>query len=1139
MKTKFAKMLGAVVLQAMLLGSLSSTVGAAISTNPPLVATKVAPNIMFTLDDSGSMRWEEMPDNITNNDYGFAQPANLYRNGESASNSYTGFETTGTSLDIRHFRSSFVNKIYYNPAVTYSPWVNADGSSMLPALASATKYNPVLPTGVGSMPTVDLTTTIGGTGTYKNAYIATHYVYNNSGACTVSTVSCFTRVEIRSNVSSYAKDPGRTDCAGSSCTYAEEIQNFANWFQFWRSRILIAHGGVGKAFAKQGTNIRVGWGSINTNGTVISNIRNDFNTTNRNAFFDWLYKANDPSGGTPLRQALDQVGQYFKNSTASGPWQNIIGNSGSGQSTCRQNYNITMTDGYWNAGSGAANSARSGDYDGTSGSLMTHADGVQTYQYTPANPYQASQGGTLADIAMYYWREDLRTDMVNNVPVTTADPAFWQHLVQFTVGLGVNGTLDPKTDLPLLTSGAKVWPTAVGDTATAVDDLWHAAVNTRGEYFSASNPQEFADSLDGALKTIDNRVGSAAAVGTSSNTVGIGLKLFTSSYRSDKWSGNLEQKSVNLNGVVTQTDWDAASKILDNSNASRNIVTSNSSGTGSVNFDLSLLTTADQAVFTTAAASYATTPAITGVDLINYLRGQRTREGILRIRSSLLGDIVNSNPKYVKEGDDGFYSFLPASSPAGEKNGYEAFLTAKKSRAATVYVGSNDGMLHAFDSANGNEIFAFVPKVVIPNLPALADPSYTHKFYVDGTPMIADAYIGGGWKTILLATTEAGGKSIFALDITNPSPTPGSIKVLWERNDKLHTNSEVSPVPDLGYTIGTPQIGRMKNGKWVAVYGNGYESTNNKASLYIVDLANGDLIKRVDTGIGSALAKNGLSTPKLLIDTDSTILAAYAGDLQGNLWKFDFSTSNPIISFSGAPLFKATYVDPFKGLQNQPITVQPQITANAGGGYTVMFGTGKIFEDTDAINTDVQSLYGVWDKSDIPAVTATPVSGTLLNQTLTLVNSNFYSVSDNPLNALTPQRGWYINLDIVNGERVVTDPLVIDDQVIFTTVIPGSSTDPCISDGYSTTLQLSPLNGGPVGYRTIDTNGDGKIDISDAFVSGRRSGATFGTTVIRQGSGQWGIFQANSKNAALMSNPSRTGDLVPTVRLWRQILGKQ
>lgn len=1177
MKSKFIRTTSLVLIQALLLqGTLHSGAFAAISDMPPLVASKVAPNIMFTLDNSGSMRWEQMPDEIVgtvgSDNYGYAQPANLYRNGESASGSYTAFETTTTPsiIKARRFRSSAVNKIYYNPAVRYEPWVDANSVVMSPAVTTATKYNPILPTGVVTWPTaLNLELPIP-SGTFAGAYVATYYNYTGGGSCPASpsktnvltageVPACYTKVEIKSSVTSYPKSPDRTDCTGATCNYAQEIQNFANWFQYWRSRILIARGGVGKAFAKQGTNIRVGWGAINSAGTVISKVRNDFNTTNRQAFFDFLYAQNYPNGGTPLRQAVDQVGQYFKTTDAAGPWQNTInsvGDTSSGQSTCRQNYNILMTDGYWN-GNGAA-TGRTGDYDGANGTLKTHADGIQTYTYTPVTPYSATQSGTLADIAMYYWREDLRTDMVNNVPVTTADPAFWQHLVHFTVGLGVNGTLDPKTDLPALTSGTKVWPTISADDPTGVDDLWHAALDSHGDYFSASNPKEFADSLDGALKTIDNRVGSAAAVGTSSNTVGVGLKLFTSSYRSDKWSGNLEQKSVDLRGIITATDWDAASKILDNSNASRNIVTSNSTGTGSVNFALSSLTSADQATFNSAAAGYAATPAVTATNLVDYIRGDRKREGVLRIRTSLLGDLVNSDPKYVKEGADGFYSFLPSGS--AEKSGgtptvsnnYDKFSIWKKTRAATVYVGSNDGMLHAFDSATGNEIFAYVPKAVIPNLPNLANPSYTHKFYVDGTPIIGDAFIGGGWKTILLGSTGAGGKSIFALDITNPSATPGSIKVLWERNDITHVNSEASPVPDLGYTIGNPQIGRMKDGRWVAVYGNGYGSTNNKAALYVVDLSNGDLIKRVDTGVGSIAAKNGLSSPKLLIDTDSTILAAYAGDLQGNLWKFNFSTSNPTVAFSGAPLFKAIYNDPLKGAQNQPITTQPQFYPNKNGGYTVMFGTGKIFETGDSTNTDVQSLYGVWDKSDIPNVTATPISGSqsvLQEQRLALSGTDFYTVTDNPV-AWASQRGWFINMNVAIGERVVTDSLVIDDQVIFTTIIPGSSTDPCISDGYSTTLQLSPLNGGPLGYRSIDANGDGKIDSADAFVSGRRTSATFGTTVLRKGNGQWSIYQASSSNAGIINKKtcppgqicgtdSRTGNLVPTVRLWRQILGKQ
>lgn len=1170
---------------------------AAISNLPPLVKANVPPNVFYTLDDSGSMMFEVMPDTLTptgnasldgtrtdNTKYCgsscwvvrvFPSPDNVYNINGDGNYSTTNETVVGFSdnITVARWRSAETNKVYYNPAVRYDPWIdinsisltNPYGSPMPDADPTAARYNPVTISGM-STATLNLTTEQA-RGLHSNAWLndaangtttsptwtvnsvskttfypATYFQYNpdNLPTCTTSQLSCFKRVEIKSGMTLTTKAATRSDCAANTCTYNEEIKNFANWFQYYRSRMLTARAGSGRAFANQASTLRVGFGTINSTGTKVSNISDDFGVTNKKNFLKTLYERKVPAAGTPLRKAVDDIGQYFKDTTVNGPWQTKYGvGATSDQLSCRQNYNILMTDGYWNGA--AAGSGRTGDWDGQDGSTKTSSEGA-TYKYVATKPYKDSESDTLADIAMYYWVNDLRPDWPQakkNVPPSRdgTDPAFWQHLVQYTVGLGVKGSLDPATDLAELTAGTKNWPTAASN---QVDDLWHAALNSRGRYFNAGNPQAFSDALNDALNEIAARSGDAAAVATSKNTLDADLRLYTSTYQTSDWSGRLEQKSVNptTGVIISPNDWDTDNKIP--VPASRKIVTVNSNGKGGTDFNFGNLTSADQSIMNTAAAAYAPAYTVSGTDIIDYIRGEKSKESKpFRARQVLLGDLVNSDPQYVKEGRDGGYIFLP--SDINGKTTYDQFLTNNKNnRAPTVYVGSNDGMLHAFDAtksvSGGTERFAYVPKAVIPNLHELAKPNYVHRFYVDGTPMIGDAAIGPGsspWRTVLVGTTGAGGKSVFALDVTEPESFDKT-KVLWEINSTVPSLDN-----DLGYTIGVAQIGVLRDGRWVAIFGNGFESANQKAVLYVVNLKTGDIIKKIDTGVGGAATPNGLSTPKLLLNADATIKAVYAGDKLGNLWKFDFVTTGSAPSLStdmnlafgtGAPLFSA--VDSGR---KQPITTQPQLYPHPEGGYMVVFGTGKIFEDTDSSTVDKETLYGIWDK--VPASQVT--QSQLVEQTLS-TSGSFYKVTQNVVD-WTTKRGWFTTLKIKNGERIVNDPIIFEDQVIFTSLIPGNSTDLCVIDALSTTMQFSPLNGGALGYKSIDTNGDGVVNASDTMVSGRQSSATFGTTIIRLGNRKVKIFQADARTGTVPAAGSdrQLSDGIPTVRLWRQLIGKQ
>lgn len=1217
-----SKVLALCLIVAQVLLLLPATAG--ISQLPPLVKQNVPPNVFYTLDDSGSMMFEVMPETLrpygdgrdlsgglpgrdwTTTDIGEyckaewrRQSGNWYWNGcsirfvypspngvYSTSNydgRYAAVAFFNDNITVARWRSARLNKSYYDPSTRYLPWVdqntisstNPYGLPMANADPTRAQYNPVKALGK----TMNLTTNqtestywldddaLNVTEESKTYFPATYYIYSPRAtinpsypACSGANVSesnlnCFTRIEIRPTAGAntprvYTRAPTRTDCRTSDggtlvCSYTEELQNFANWFQYYRSRVLMARGATATAFAVQPTNLRVGFGTINTKDTVVVPIDEDFSELNKRKFLTQLYNQPIETRGTPLIKSMDEIGQYFSDqlsgrSGVNSPWYSKRDSSAA---ACRQAYNILMTDGYWSPGDSAA--AAPGNHDGEIPPIIVGS----SYRYAKERPYvDAAHSDTLADVAFYYWSRDLRPDLANIVPLPRdgSDVAHWQHVVQFTVGLGVEGSLNSKTDLPALTAGTKVWPDPTTNDAHKTDDLWHAAVNSRGRFFSASNPVEFSDALKQALNDIASRSGDAAALATSNNTLGSDLKMYTATYRTGDWSGKLEQKSIYYNAsnptdsangnVLPTSDWDTDTVIP--TFESRNIVTTAASGTGGVNFVYGSLSSGQKSILDTAAAGFVASDPVDGDDLVNYLRGDKRREGDpFRKRLYWLGDLVNSDPQYLSVGRDDGYAFLPTGSVG--KGSYQAFLSWKKTRPATVFVGSNDGMLHAFDATGGQgargtggtERFAYVPGAVIPNMPLLASANYSHRFFVDGTVSIGDAAIGGDpsapWRTVLVGGTGAGGKSIFALDVTDASNFNAS-KVLWE---KTAVGDD-----DLGYTIGVPQIGRLRNGDWVTVFGNGFSSVNGVATLYMVNLSTGTVTK-IPTSSGSRASPSGLSTPKLLIGPDATIQAAYAGDINGNLWKFDFSTTGSTttvsVAFGGSPLFVAT--DAINGSgRRQPITVQPQLYPHPSDGYMVVFGTGKIFEDSDAATTDVETLYGIWDKAVSPSVVAKTA---LVKQDLSIYNTNYYQVTRKVID-WTTKRGWFISLDKTLSERLITDPNLFEDQAIFTTLIPGSGSNICTSDGRSATIQISPLNGAALGYPTIDSDGDGVVSTSEVMVSGRIGSATFGTTLIRTGNRNVRQYQATSKDGSVVDTPSKGSALIPTARLWRQLLGR-
>ncbi|HSP30566.1 MAG TPA: PilC/PilY family type IV pilus protein, partial [Halomonas sp.] len=364
------------------------------------------------------------------------------------------------------------------------------------------------------------------------------------------------------------------------------------------------------------------------------------------------------------------------------------------------------------------------------------------------------------------------------------------------------------------------------------------------------------------------------------------------------------------------------------------------------------------------------------------------------------------------------------------------------------------------------------PAAVYDNLSKLTAPSYVHKPFVDGTPSAGDAYIGGAWKSVLLGSLGGGGKAIFALDITTPTAM-GAGQVMWEFKD----------ANDLGHTVGQAQIARLNNGVWAAIFANGYNSTSDRAYLYLVNLQTGALIKKIPAGVSTS---NGLSTPVLYdSDGDKTVDAVYAGDAQGNMWKFDLTGSNVTtwaVANSGQPLFTARNASN----QVQPITSQPRIGAHSSGGVLVHFGTGQYLTAADTSSAEVQSYYAIWDNGS--PVTTTDRSE-LQAQTIVAETIEFgksvRETSANTVDWAGGKRGWYLDLLPPlgsGGERITVRPLLIYDRVLFVTRKP--STDQCVPGGESWIMQLDAEAGARYATSVFDLNNDNAFTADDNLASG-------------------------------------------------------
>jgi type IV pilus assembly protein PilY1 len=877
----------------------------------------------------------------------------------------------------------------------------------------------------------------------------------------------------------------------SGRTYAAEMANFAKWYAFNRTRLLAMKTASGRAFSVLSQDVaRVGLHTLAENDTLFQNVA-PFTPAHKTAWFTKIYSVNPPAGTeTPLPDAAFRIGEYFRTGGASGLTAATDPlDSATGQ--CQMNFHLLATDGYWNI---PLSSGSVGDQDQTVPTLPGPITGFTTGSPFP-RPYfegPTTSSNSLADIAMKYWITDLRPALANRVPDTIAP---WQHLTLYGVSIGAQPSVDA-AGLAAITAGTADWPTPTGlGNADSIDDLWHAAINSRGKFFNAKNPQELANSIVAALNDFVGPNGTGTGVGiagaqiTATNSFG-----YLTSYDST-WAGDVKKYALDPRIGAIRVDsagnpissplWSAQMQ-LDTQvqgtgwDTNRRILTINSAGAG-VPFRLANLSSAQQGSLVQGWVDNNVTPPPTAESVLNYLRGDKSNEGVtstsFRVRAHTLGDIVYSGAVAVG---------LPREpySDAGNP-GFTSFVAAQSTRTPTVYVGANDGMMHAFNDSSGpdagKETWAYVPRILFSNgdpsddshapdpkfqIGALAYgpgiPPFDHKFYVNATPRIWNIDFantntstppasGNDWRTVLVGGLGAGGRAVYALDVTTPvappppatsADTEASIasKVLWEFTEA-----------NLGYVFDAPTLVKTRAYGWVVLLTSGYNNPGGKGFLYVLNPTDGTLLKKIslprDTGTDTN--PTGLSTVRAFTSSrrDPYVLQAYSGDLKGNVWRFDLSAASASAWPTEAELI-ATLKD---GSGNaQPITtgIRIEIDQNNNVDRYLFIGTGKLLGPNDIADSSVRnSLYVIRDGTRTAAGAAppTPYARRDLNQ----VDPNCIGTSGTSCLIGTPTgRGWY--QDASDSTQKIGSDVVADVQTVVYAFSRPQTSDPCLGPLTST-----------------------------------------------------------------------------------------
>lgn len=953
--------------------------------------------------------------------------------------------------------------------------------------------------------------------------------------------------------------------------------------------------------------IRLAWQAMHNNGNAsgaasltpgATNAMRSFSGTHRTNFNTFVTSLS-AGQNTPSHLMIKQAYDYMRTPEGvNSPWADVPGTT---QTTpylsCRRTYHIFMTDGGWNA----SPTQSVGNADGT---LRTLGDGVTSYDPTSAqvkqytDPWGGGNAGpsTLADFAFAGWATDLQDGssstqaMVNGVKplikksgvevvggVSLAefwnpknDPATWQHIVTHTIGFGNGATSWTDTgghtfrpnwdsltnntyggDYPSLVSGAVTWP----DPIVSLDingrpvELWHMALNGRGKFYPAVDATAltaaFSDILDNIIADTSRPLVSIAA---SSSSLRSGLSAYLAGYAPLDWSGQLSARPIDsTTGAIGSTEtWNAAA-LLDASVSTRFVLSY--SGTAGIAWTTyTALPAAQQTPLNKNSSGIVDN---NGQSRVDYLRGDRSKEasqagGVFRNRGSRLGDIVNSNLWYTGKPASGYtfsnYANFRSTTATGGKGG----------RTPMIYIGANDGMLHGFAANDGQEKLAYIPQGVAQgNLRHLTDTGYSHQYFVDGSPFTGDAYIGTApaWTTVLVGSLGAGGKGYFVLDVTDPANfTTANVASLVITDTTATTDADIGsitspPVVDDAIAGKSRQIVRMNNGRWAAVLGNGYNSTN-EAPVLLIQYLDGDkaMVKvspctqPITSNACSFKGNNGLSSPQLIdLNGDGKVDIAYAGDLKGNVWKFNLTSAtdtNWSVAFKDTsnqaqPFFVAKTV----ASVTQPITTAPFWMPHPNGGIMLAVSTGQNLTVADQTSTGTDTVYGLYDNStfsfgssgvsitDATAINTTSSTGlpsTLVQQTitgtLTDAGTTYFTSSNNAVDFST-KRGWYLNWS-VGGQRVLHNSRAFSGQkILIQSTVPKTG-------GTTGVESCSPASTTERSFLSVFNMFTGSPSALPAFTLTSTSNANTNVTTIENNPGgdNW-ILRAGEKVKILRTCP--------------------